>query len=58
MGHSFGGITVFGAAKNCKQAKAIVGFDPWFFPHKNDEIGAAEHQKLFIAMNSTFPINV
>ena len=43
MGHSFGGISVFGAAKLCKQAKAIVGIDPWFYPHSRDEIGAAEN---------------
>jgi dipeptidyl aminopeptidase/acylaminoacyl peptidase len=33
MGHSFGGITVLGAAENCKQAKAVISLDPWFFPH-------------------------
>jgi hypothetical protein len=43
MGHSFGGITVFGAAKDCKHAVAIVGLDPWFFPHKEDKIGAGDH---------------
>lgn len=33
MGHSFGGITVLGAAKDCTHAVAVVGLDPWFFPH-------------------------
>jgi platelet-activating factor acetylhydrolase len=43
MGHSFGGITVYGAAKDCRQAKAIIGIDPWFYPHSKDKIGAADH---------------
>ena len=43
MGHSFGGITVLGAAKDCSHAVAVVGLDPWFFPHKDDKIGAGDH---------------
>lgn len=55
MGHSFGGISVFGSAKNCLQAKAVIGLDPWFYPHKDDKIGGADHQKFLIVMNDTFP---
>ena len=43
MGHSFGGITVLGAAKDCKHAVAIISLDPWFFPHKDDIIGAGKN---------------
>jgi hypothetical protein len=43
MGHSFGGITALGAAKNCEMARAVIALDPWFYPHKNDEIGSAAH---------------
>jgi alpha-beta hydrolase superfamily lysophospholipase len=43
MGHSFGGITVYGAAENCKAAVAIVGIDPWFWPHHEDKIKASEN---------------
>jgi predicted dienelactone hydrolase len=32
MGHSFGGITVLGAAKDCNHAVAIIALDPWFWP--------------------------
>lgn len=46
---------MFGAAKNCKQAKAVVGLDPWFYPHSKDTIGAADHQKLLIVMTEKFP---
>jgi hypothetical protein len=45
MGHSFGGITVLGAAKKCKKAKAVIAMDPWFFPHLKDgeSLGTADH---------------
>ena len=50
MGHSFGGITALGAAKDCSHAVAVVGLDPWFFPHKDDQIGARDNQKTLIIM--------
>lgn len=41
MGHSFGGITVLGAASDCTPAKAVIAMDPWFYPHAKDSIAAA-----------------
>lgn len=37
MGHSFGGITVLGAASKCPNVKAVISMDPWFFPHSKTE---------------------
>jgi hypothetical protein len=58
MGHSFGGITVLGAAKDCKHAAAIIALDPWFWPHCNDVIGAADNQKVLMVMSEHFPAAV
>ena len=43
MGHSFGGITALGASSLCPKAKATIGLDPWFFPHKEDNIKCGDH---------------
>ena len=51
LGHSFGGVSVFGAASRCLKAKAVVGIDPWFFPRHKDQIGSADHQKSCIMLS-------
>lgn len=43
LGHSFGGITALGAAKDCDAAKAVCVMDPWFWPKKDETFGAADH---------------
>jgi alpha-beta hydrolase superfamily lysophospholipase len=55
LGHSFGGITALGAAKDCDAAKAVCVMDPWFWPKKDETFGAADHQKTFIVMTEHFP---
>lgn len=55
MGHSYGGITALGAAEQCQKAKAIVALDPWFFPHYQDEIKAADSQQTLVVMTEDFP---
>jgi dienelactone hydrolase len=58
MGHSFGGISVLGAAADCEPAKAVIALDPWFYPHVKDSINAADHQKSLVVMTERFPIFV
>lgn len=53
MGHSFGGITVLAALGDCKQAKAAVVFDPWFYPRVGEEISAGD-KKTFMVFTRTF----
>ena len=36
LGHSFGGITVLGAAATCDEVKAVIALDPWFYAHLGD----------------------
>lgn len=55
MGHSFGGISVLGAASDCIPAKAVIALDPWFYPRNKDRIGSADHQKSLIIMTEYFP---
>lgn len=43
MGHSFGGVAVMGVSKDCPEAKAVIGLDPWMYPHHREEIGCADH---------------
>lgn len=53
MGHSFGAITVLGSIANIPEAKAGISLDPWFFPHKEDQISCGD-KKVVVCMTENW----
>lgn len=54
MGHSFGGISALGALFDCSEARACCVMDPWFKPHREDQLCQNEFQNTLIVMTERF----